>query len=294
MYEYISYKTVNKQNLLELIDKAIETVYSGGDWNSIFPNISGYNIFSPEGHGDMEEYPDSFRGADHAIAHQSVKYTELHPKIAELVKIIMVGNVIHDDVILASIFEHAGTHYAVELALVDKKYIKNYAEFLMTNNMYYERFQRFDFVSVVRKWGWHDETYYLLFAYMLLEGEYFDEDLKYLNFNEYSLQEKMLDNKEEEDKFLDSLCFFLREINHEVEDEEQNKFMENMFGELVKKHIYSDNPVFPEEKERSEKLRERFPEIIEKLKNEYSPPEIELSNKIEEEITLDEEDLPEI
>ncbi len=275
----LNVKSLKECDLSDIVDKAIEFIHADKEWDSIFPMMIEYKYFIPEGHGDMEEYPNSFRETDHVVAHQSMKYPELYPKIKELIKIVTNKNAINKDrVILADIFEHAGTHYAVELAIVDKKYIKMYAEFLLTNDTYYERFQRFDFVRIVRQWGWCNETYYLLFAYMIWNGEYFHDDVNYLNFNGYSLQKKMQDNKEEEDKFINSLGFFLKEIDYDTENEDLNSKTYGMFMQLVRKQIYTDNFIFPKEKEKSEKLKKRFSEVIERLKNkdsfEQEPPKI--------------------
>lgn len=250
----------NTLQLSEIIDKAIDTVYSRGDWYDVFPKITGYKYFIPEGYEDMEENPDTFRGVDFAVAHETVKHADLHPKIKELIKIIIVGNVVLEDVIMADMFEHAGTSYAVEMALFDKKYVIQYAEFLFTNDLYFERFQRYDFTGIIRKWNWSYETFYLLFVRWISESEHASDDIDYLNYNGFPLHKGLLDNEQVLNEFFRAMKDFLIYIAFDAKNEELSKYATERFSLLFSKHIY------PKDEENISRLNNRFSELLEELK----------------------------
>lgn len=269
-------------DLSAILDSAFNAVIDSEEWYSAFPKVEGYKYFSPEGYEDIEN-ENTFRGRDHAIAHETVKNPMFHEKIIVLTKFLIVKNVSAPEPILADTYEHAGTCYAVELALHDKKHILLYANFLLSNDIYYERFQHFDFVRIIRKWAWCSETYYLLFAHMFSQSEYFHDDIDYLNYNAYPLHKGLLDDPEETDIFFSSLKLFLEEITFDVKDIELKDFAVKLFDKLVNKHIY------PDDEENTTRLNNRFSLLLEELKARKEELEEEVSI-LEDSSAIPEED----
>lgn len=92
-------------------------------------------------------------------------------------------------------YEHAGTCFALELALADPKYVYVYTNFLLSNDLEYENLQSYDFIKIIRKWGLIPETYYLILARWVSERENASDDIDYLNYNGFPLHKGLLDDK---------------------------------------------------------------------------------------------------
>ena len=213
---------LDEADLSEIMDKLPAAIESG-QWLSAFPELIGVKVFYPEDSDDLEDFSDTFRGCDHAIACRSIKHPALHAKMVQVVKAVTRKNRQEDEPLLASVLEHAGTHYAVELALHDKQYVPLYADFLYSNDLQYECFQSIDFIRVVRRWGWCYQTYSLLFARWLAGGENYSSDLYELNFRD-SLRER-LDTPGEMDDFLSALEAFLVGITYRPDKGESDAWI---------------------------------------------------------------------
>ena len=272
----IDIRTLSRYDLSEILDEALVIASSGRDWNEAFPKIYGYRYFIPQGHDDLEEYPKSFRGHDHAIAHETAKHPSLYPKIEKLISVIILRNWVQAP-FMSNVYEFAGTHYAVELVLQEKAYMPLYTDFLISNNRDDERFQCYDFVRIVRKWDWIYETYYLLFARFFSARKSFDDDLDYLNYNVSSLKEGRLEEDDEKNEFFRAIKDFLLKLGFDPSDHNDNLLIVDLFGKMVQKHI------FPRDPEKVDEFKQRYHEVIEKLHDEENSNPDEPQNEYEEE-----------
>ncbi|MDI7204116.1 tetratricopeptide repeat protein [Leptospira santarosai] len=88
---------------------------------------------------------------------EAVQYSEFHPSILKYVNKIIEQN-LQSSILWSCEEEHAGTHAIMALALFDKKYIKDYVNFLRSNDLDHEVYQNDDIEELIRKWGWCQET----------------------------------------------------------------------------------------------------------------------------------------
>jgi len=277
-------KLLSQSDLSDILDKAQEVVLSGQEWKKAFPKVSGYSYFIPQSYQDIEEYPESFRSDDHAIAYETAKYPELYSKIEKLLSILIVKNILGPTPIMSNMYELAGTHYVTELVLHNKTYIKLYTDFIIFNEERKERFHSIDFIRIVRKWDWIYETYYLLFARFFSGKESFDDDLDYLNYNVSTLKKGRLDKDSEKNIFFTAIKDFLLKIGFKSSDKAYNKTLADLFEKMIIKHIFLDKP------NSVEKIKAHYLGILNNLE------EIEeINSNIEIEIKAENErELPEI
>lgn len=278
-------KRLSKQKLSEILENAFMVVYSGENWNTVFPEISGYDYSFPDNYYDMEEHPNSFRGDDHVVAHATVQYPELYPQIEKLIKAIYMRNKIIEPY-MSGVYEYAGTHYIVELVLKDIKYMDLYTIFLSSNPA--DRYQGFDFVRMVQRWGWIYETYYLLFNRFFWERSTFDDDMDYLNYSVSSLMNGHFENETERNIFFKAIQDYLIKLGLDPSDKDYNETLAVDFENMVLKHFAPRNFDF------AKMMKDRYLNIL-----NNPDQEIDNSQKSVEIITEDiiqyvEEVLPEI
>lgn len=247
-----------------ILDKIFREISPEMDWYSFFPALNGYEYFIPDDHSDIEDHPYGCRGDDHAIAKKAVQIRLLHLKIIRIIERIIHINQEHAPLILDD-NEHAGNHFAVELALFDIKYIELYADFLFSCDLKYEDYQTFDIIKIVKQWGFCPQIYYLLINRWFNQGDCAREDFDFLTYNGFNLNKKLITDSEF-DFFINALEQFLRKAKFSYKELETNIF--DLWRELT------DEYIFPHNKEKAEALKARYQEIVERLQN--SEPVAEL------------------
>lgn len=87
---------------------------------------------------------------------QALKHVELQKPILGYIRKIIDHNR-KGPILWSSEEEHAGTHAVMALALFDKIYVKEYIDFLRTNDLDHEVYQSDDIQELIKRWGWCEE-----------------------------------------------------------------------------------------------------------------------------------------
>ncbi|WP_246057410.1 hypothetical protein [Leptospira gomenensis] len=143
--------------------------------------------------------------AERSFYSQAIRHAELHEPILNYVyKIIDQNRKVA--VLWSSEEEHAGAHAVVALALLDKKYIENYVDFLRTNDLDHEVYQSDDIQELIERWGWCEEILSLAAA-RSFRGQFGPDQLGEMLSD--GLEEYLMEN--------DSLKSFVEKICKEIE-----------------------------------------------------------------------------
>lgn len=215
------------QKILKSILKNMDEA-EGFDW---------YNRFFPD-FTDIYEKRNKYRSSEHVVAKLALKHPDLHPLMVEVVEAIIEFNA--NEPLWEDEDEHAGAHFARELALYSREYIGLYTEYLASNDLNHEVYQSQDIQAIARKWSatWDKDLYHLLLTRLFTPGQHYDEDIWYM-CNTLGLAKHLTGSKEAMDSFF--------EVLGERYDSDESTF----------KNHFVDN-IYPDDEEKQQKLMERF------------------------------------
>lgn len=241
------------EEVLDTLLNGIEEGVDGDDYGwyqNLFPYIDvEYSYGSPEDSEDGMMEEGTYRGIEHIAAAEAIKYPELHEKMIELVeKVTDINNEYRETWIDDE--DHAATHFALQLALYDPKYILLYANFLDSNDLDHEVYQMFDIAAIINKWGWTSETYMLYITrWLAMNGQHPGEE----DINE-DLTELLDGNEEQKNIFMQAMKKYLVEVCG-FNSSDQLEYKVDKFQNFLERYI------FPDDKEKQEDMMRRFKAI---------------------------------
>jgi hypothetical protein len=255
----------------------LEELYEGIDfheWHEVIPSVAGYEPYVPASFEDAEQHPHIFRSNDQLLAYEAAKHTELHAKMITIVEFIIGVNKLHE---MWQLFdgekypdtefeEYPGASFVFALSLHDKKYLKLYADFLLSIEKKYAVVDRdnptkvsiehsfkyfgYDIIRQIKKWGWCSDTYYLLLAYWFFDDTEKEVVLEYLSHTGFPLDLKDDSNFT---PFVESLESLLKQSH--FSNEELMEKHTGLFNELV------DNPMIFTDGEKEKQLKIHYQEL---------------------------------
>ncbi|PJZ58530.1 hypothetical protein [Leptospira barantonii] len=162
---------------------------------------------------------------------QAVKQKEFQEPILNYVRKIIDHNR-NGSILWSSEEEHAGTRAVMALALFDKTYIKEYIDFLRTNDLDHEVYQSDDIQELIERWGWCEETLSLAAA-RSFRGQFGSDQLGEMLSDGL---EEYLTKTDSIESFVERICEELRNDSaiREEEYEEWIAIVSYTFGENQK------------------------------------------------------------
>ncbi len=231
--------SIKEERIERILADALEDILDDREWLEMFPTVFGYEPLLPSSIEDVIEYPDALYSDDHAIASKAILNPSFHSIMQEIVNAMIFTNIHCKRWDMEDGVEQPGVSFARVLALYNIGYVRLYADFLLSlGNNYAEKFQCYDIVRIIQKWGWQKDTYYLIFAYWFLSKDKKYEVVNFLTANGFSLSTN-LENNVNNNIFQEALKSFLLKANFDERDLSEKYFY--IYEDLLRLYTFKDN-----------------------------------------------------